>query len=136
MIGLIVTAHGRLAEELLGACEMIVGQQPQVCAVGIGREDDVEQVRDRLQKAIAEVGRDGDGVLILTDMFGGSPANLSLAFLDPGKVEVLTGVNLPMVLKLFGSREELALPDLAAQLKTHGQQSIFQASEFLQKPRA
>jgi PTS system mannose-specific IIA component len=133
MIGLVVATHARLADELINACEMIVGPVQNVRAVGIRREDSVEEIRNCLSQAVEAVGGDGEGVIIMTDMFGGTPANISLAFLDPSKIEVLTGVNLPMVLKFFNSQEGLPISELAAILKAYGQQSISLASEFLQK---
>jgi len=133
MIGLVVATHGRLADELVRACEMIIGPVQNVRTVGIGREDSVEAIRDSLQQAVDTVGCDGDGVLIMTDMFGGTPSNISLAFLEPCRIEVLTGVNLPMVLKFFNSQEGMPLVDLAAMLRAYAQQSISLASEFLQK---
>jgi PTS system mannose-specific IIA component len=133
MIGLVIATHARLAAELIKACEMIIGPVQNVQAVGISGEDSVEAIRSCLSQAVEAVGGDGEGVIIMTDMFGGTPANISLAFLDPSKIEVLTGVNLPMVLKFFNSQEGLPLPELAAILKAYGQQSISLASEFLQK---
>lgn len=133
MIGLVIATHSRLAEEFLKAAEMIIGPLRNVQAICIQAEDSVEQIRTNLTAAMEKAGRDGEGVVIMTDMFGGTPANLSLSFLDPQRVEVLTGVNLPMVLKFFNTQEELALPELAAILKSYGQQSISLASEFLQK---
>lgn len=133
MIGLVVATHSRLAEEFLRAAEMIIGPVPHARAVCIQPEDSVEAIRSTLLAAIQEVGPNGEGVVIMTDMFGGTPANISLSFLDPEKIEVLTGVNLPMVLKFFNSQEELSLAELAAMLKAYGQQSISLASEFLQK---
>ena len=131
MTGLVIATHGNLAEEFLFACETIIGTLSPACAVCIRRDDAVEEIRERLEAAVESAGRDGDGVLIMTDMFGGTPANLSLAFLDPGKVEVLTGVNLPMVIKFFNSREGLALHERAALLKAYGQQGITLASDYL-----
>lgn len=133
MIGLVVATHACLAEELLRAGEMIIGPLQQVRAVSICREDGVEEVRQRLAQTISEVGSDGEGVLIMTDMFGGTPANISLSFLETEQVEVLTGVNLPMVLKFFNSRDGLVLADLAAMLKAYGQQGITLASEILRR---
>jgi PTS system mannose-specific IIA component len=133
MIGLVVATHARLADELISACEMIVGPVQNAWAVGIRREDSVEEIRNSLRQAVEGVGRDGEGVIIMTDLFGGTPANISLTFLEPSKVEVLTGVNLPMVLKFFNSQEGLPLPELAAMLKAYGQQCISLASDFLQK---
>ena len=133
MTGLIVATHGNLAEELLQACSTIIGPLAAARSLAVHREDPVEEVRQRLAEAIDDLGRDGDGVLIMTDMFGGTPANLSLAFLEPGRVEVLTGVNLPMVLKFFNTQESLSLAERATLLKAYGQQGITLASEFLRK---
>lgn len=133
MIGLVIATHSRLAEEFLKAAEMIIGPLRNVRAVCIQAEDNVEQIRTHVTAAMDEVGSDGEGVVIMTDMFGGTPANISLSFLDPTRIEVITGVNLPMVLKFFNTQEGLSLPDLALLLKSYGQQSISLASEFLQK---
>lgn len=133
MTGLIIATHGSLAEALLQACASIIGPPAGARSLAIGREDAVEEVRSRLAAAIDEVDCDKDGVLIMTDMFGGTPANLSLAFLNPGRVEVLTGVNLPMVLKFFNLPEGLSLGERAALLKAYGQQGITLASEFLKQ---
>ncbi|MBE0598803.1 MAG: PTS sugar transporter subunit IIA [Desulfuromonadales bacterium] len=133
MIGLVIATHSRLAEEFLRAAEMIIGPVQNARAVCIQPEDSVEAIRGNMLQAMQEAGDQGAGVVIMTDMFGGTPANLSISFLDPHKVEVLTGVNLPMVLKFFNSQEELTLPELVAMLKAYGQQSISLASEFLQK---
>jgi len=131
MTGLIIATHCNLADELIRACESIIGPVSQVRAVGIRRADSVDEIRERLSGAIADVQKEDGGVLIMTDMFGGTPANLSLAFLEPGKIEVLTGVNLPMVLKFFNTPEGLSLGERAAILKAYGQQGISLASEFL-----
>lgn len=133
MIGLVIATHSRLAEEFVRASEMIIGPVRNTRAVCIGPEDSVEKIRSEISLAIGEVGGDGDGVVIMTDMFGGTPANIGLSFLEPLKVEVLTGVNLPMVLKFFNSQEELELSQLAGILKSYGRQSISLASELLQK---
>ena len=93
----------------------------------------MEDIRDAIDKAIKEVNADGAGVIIVTDMFGGTPANVSMTFLEPQSVEVLTGVNLPMLLKFFNSQENLGLDELAGILKSYGQQSIALASEYLQR---
>jgi PTS system mannose-specific IIA component len=133
MIGLVIATHSRLAEEFLKAAEMIIGPLRGVRTVCIRTEDNVEQIRDSITKAMDEAGADGEGVVIMTDMFGGTPANISLSFLDPQRIEVLTGVNLPMILKFFNTQEGLSLSELAGMLKAYGQQSISLASEFLQK---
>jgi len=133
MIGLVIATHSRLAEEFLNAAEMIIGPLRGVRTVCIRTEDNVEQIRENITRAMEEAGADGEGVVIMTDMFGGTPANISLSFLDPQRIEVLTGVNLPMILKFFNTQEGLSLSELAGMLKAYGQQSISLASEFLQK---
>jgi PTS system mannose-specific IIA component len=133
MIGLVIATHSNLAQEFINAAEMVIGPLTNARAVCIQKEDGLEDIRSNMAGAIEEVGRDGEGIAIMTDMFGGTPANISLSFLEPQQVEVLTGVNLPMVLKFFNTREGLSLADLVAQLKSYGQQSITLASEFLQK---
>lgn len=133
MIGLVVATHSNLAQELINAAEMVIGPLQNARAVCISREDAVEAIRMDMARAIEEVGRDGEGVAIMTDMFGGTPANISLSFLEPDQVEVLTGVNLPMVLKFFSSREQDSLAELVVLLKAYGKQSISLASDFLQK---
>ena len=130
MVGVVVASHGRLAEELLRTAEGIVGRLEQSAAVTIDAQISMDDARGRLQQAIAEVGS-GDGVLVLTDMFGGTPANLALTFLDE-RVEVVTGVNLPMVVTLSTLRAEaLALPALAEAIAAYGQKNITLASELL-----
>ena len=99
MIGVVVVTHGQLATELVNAAEMIVGDLPQFTAVSIGWHDDVNDAREEIAQAIERV-RGDDGVLLLTDMFGGTPSNLGMTFLETDRVEVITGVNLPMLIKL------------------------------------
>lgn len=130
MVGLVVATHARLAEELLLTAELIVGRLEQSEAVSIGADASVDEARARLAAAVGRVNT-GDGVLVLTDMFGGTPANLALTFLDD-KVEVITGVNLPMILKLTTARnEDLSLQAVAQLVTTHGQKNISLASELL-----
>ena len=130
MVGVVVASHGRLAEELLRTAEGIVGPLPRAAAVTVDAQVSMEESRGRLARAIADVD-EGDGVLVLTDMFGGSPANLALTFLD-GRVEVVTGVNLPMVVKLSTLRGDgLALSPLAAAIAAYGQKNVTLASELL-----
>ncbi len=105
MIGVVVVTHGQLATELLNAAETIVGDLPQFAAVSIGWHDDVDDAREEIRQAIARV-QAPEGVIILTDMFGGTPANIGLTFLEADKVEVITGVNLPMLIKLAGQQKE------------------------------
>jgi mannose PTS system EIIA component len=134
MAGLVIATHAGLAQEFLSACEMIIGPISNVRAVGIRKEDSVETIRDSLAAAIAAVrSEQQEGVIIMTDLFGGTPANISISFLEQGKVEVLTGVNLPMILKFFNSQEDMPLSELAGILKAFGQQSISLASDFLPK---
>src|SRR4029453_6281762 len=104
MIGVVVRPHGQPATELVNAAEMIVGDLPQFTAVSIGWHDDVNDAREDIAQAI-ERGRGHEGGLVLTDMFGGTPSNLGMTFLETDRVEVITGVNLPMLIKLAGLRQ-------------------------------
>jgi PTS system mannose-specific IIA component len=130
MIGGLIVTHGRLAIELLNATEMIVGEIHHITAVSLGWHDDVDMATSMIEKALERV-KCPDGVLILTDMFGGTPTNISSTFLDQEKVEVVTGVNLPMVIKLaqFGDGQTLAAA--AKIVKEQGQSSIYIASQLL-----
>jgi PTS system mannose-specific IIA component len=130
MVGLVVATHGGLAEELLRTAEGIVGPLEQCAAVSVGAGASMEEARAHLGEAIKKVDA-GDGVLVLTDMFGGTPANLALTFLDD-KLEVVTGVNLPMIVKLATARAGgLALRAAAELLTGYGQKNITLASELL-----
>jgi PTS system mannose-specific IIA component len=129
-VGVVVVTHGQLATELLNAAEMIVGDLPQFAAVSIGWHDDVEVAREEIARAIERVRRD-QGVLILTDMFGGTPANLGVTFLEPNAVEVITGVNLPMLIKLARLQTTDGLADIARDMREHGRNAIWVASELL-----
>ncbi len=133
MKGLIVAAHANMAEELLRACELIIGPLPRSRAISVRREDNIDEIRKLYAEAIAEVSADGAGVLIMTDMLGGTPANIGMSFLEPGRVDLLTGVSLPMLLKFFNSKESLTLIELAEMLKAYGQQGIHLASELLKR---
>ena len=133
-LGVVVVTHGQLATELVNSAEMIVGDLPHFVAVSLGWHDDVEHQRDEIGRAIdrvrASVG-EGAGVLVLSDMFGGTPANLAVTFVSPG-VEVVTGVNLPMLIKLARpGHDELDLPTMARELRETGRNSIWVASELL-----
>jgi mannose PTS system EIIA component len=130
MIGVVVVTHGQLATELLNAAEMIVGDLPQFAAVSIGWHDDVADAREEIRQAISRVDR-GGGVLLLTDMFGGTPSNVGLTFLEPNRIEVITGVNLPMLLKLAGQVEEGDLLAVARDMREHGRNAIWVASDLL-----
>lgn len=131
MIGLVVITHSRLASEFLQAAEMIIGELPQAEAISIDRSFSVDQAREMLQQVIERVGGDGEGVLIMTDMFGGTPTNIGVEFLESGKVEILTGVNLPMILKFSSTRLTHNLDELATLLKEYGQQNIIRPAELL-----
>ena len=132
MIGILVVTHGRLASELVTAAEMIVGEIPNVTAVSIGWHDDPDEAQEEIRNAIERVGG-SQGTVVLTDMFGGTPSNLSLAFLEKDRVEVITGVNLPMLIKLVSLREgeQLDLGAVAQEISAQGKESIYVASDLL-----
>jgi len=130
MVGILVVTHRRLAEELIATAELIVGRVEGCVGLSLDPELPVDDLRQQIDNAMAEVN-DGDGVIVLTDMFGGTPSNLSLSFLNQEGVEVVTGVNLPMLLKLAHSREEQRVDELARTLKEYGRRSISLASEIL-----
>ena len=130
MAGLIVLTHGRLAEEFVEAAVKIVGPLDNVAAVSIGWDDDVVDARALIEAAMARVGKDGE-VLVLTDMFGGTPTNLALSLLEPGKVEVVTGVNLPMVIKFTNLRGAASLEEIARRIAAQGREAIQTASAIL-----
>jgi len=131
MIGIVVVTHGQLATELVNAAETIVGDLPQFAAVSIGWHEDVQDARDDIQSAIGRV-KGGAGVLILTDMFGGTPCNLAMTFLAKDQIEVVTGVNLPMLIKAASLRDAAALVDVARQLSEHGRSAIWVATDLLE----
>ena len=135
MIGLILVTHGRLAEEFISAMEHVVGEQPAVEPVCIGPQDDIEQRRRDIASAIAKVD-DGDGTIVLTDLFGGTPSNLAISLLDPGKVEVIAGINLPMLIRLAGARKALDVRGAVEAAREAGRNYITVASEMLGKPAA
>jgi PTS system mannose-specific IIA component len=122
--------HGQLATELLNAAETIVGDLPRFAAVSIGWHEDTEDARGEIQQAIARV-EEGAGVLILTDMFGGTASNLAMSFLSQEKVEVITGVNLPMLIKLANLPEQSDLLASARDMREHGRNAIWVASDLL-----
>jgi PTS system mannose-specific IIA component len=132
MVGAIVVTHCRLGQELINATEFIVGKMDALVAVAIDPAQKVEELRGQIQAAIREVDR-GDGVLILTDMFGGTPSNISLSFLEEGKVEIITGVNLPMIIRFATERDGKNLAEVSESVKAYGRRSISQATEILQK---
>ena len=130
MIGVVVVTHGQLAIELVNAAETIVGDLPSFAAVSIGWHEDVQDARDEIATAIGRV-QGPDGVLIATDMFGGTPSNLGITFLEANRVEVVTGVNLPMLIKAASLRERQDLTEVARLLREHGRNAIWVASDLL-----
>ncbi len=130
MLGVVVVTHGQLATELLNAAETIVGDLPGFAAISIGWHDDVEQAREEIGQAISRL-ETGDGVIVLTDMFGGTPSNLAMSLLEEGRVEVVTGVNLPMLIKLANLRETVPLQDVARRIREDGRNAIWVASDLL-----
>jgi PTS system mannose-specific IIA component len=135
MVGGLIVTHGRLAIELLNAAEQIIGEIHHVAAVSLGWHDDVDTAAASIGKAIERVRTD-DGVLILTDMFGGTPTNIASTFLDDGKVEIVTGVNLPMLIKFVQLEQNQTLAAAAKLLRDTGQNSIYIASELLSPKRS
>jgi PTS system mannose-specific IIA component len=127
VIGIVVVSHGQVAGELVNAARNIVGEVPAIAAVSIGWADDMAAAREKIAQALGEVG--GGDVLILTDMFGGTPTNVSLPFLS-SRVEIVTGVNLPMLIKLVGLREGDLL-EVARVVRDQGKGAIYVASEIL-----
>jgi PTS system mannose-specific IIA component len=130
--GVIVT-HGQLATELLAAAEMIIGAVAHIAAISIGWQDDTDAAHDEVERAIARVSQ-GRGVLLLTDMFGGTPTNIASMFLSED-VEVVTGVNLPMVIKLATQTGEEPLAELARRVRDQGREAIYLAGELLAAPK-
>ena len=130
MIGMVLVTHGRLAEEFLVAMEHVVGRQKNVATICIGPHDDMEQRRQDIASAIADVNS-GDGVIILTDLFGGTPSNLAISLLESGRIEVIAGVNLPMLIRLEGARKAMKVTDAVTAAREAGQKYISVASELL-----
>ena len=136
MIGTVLATHGELGKALIAAMEMIVGAQPQVTALSLQVADRIEDAAERLREAV-EGADDGDGVLVLTDMLGGTPSNICLSLIGgPRPVEVVSGVSLPMLLKAVQARRDADLHETAAQVKKVGRSSIIVASEVLAGPEA
>ena len=129
-VGVLIVAHYRLGEEFLQAVRLIVPDQRPFRAVAIEPKQGVDEMRSAIAEGLAEVDQ-GEGVLILTDMFGGTPSNISLSFLSERRVEVVTGMNLPMLIKLATLQEDKPLEELAAFIKSYGQRNISVASEIL-----
>ena len=129
----VIVSHGQLATELLAAAEMIIGHVAHIAAISIGWQDDVETARDEVERAITRVSQ-GRGVLLLTDMFGGTPTNIAAMFIAD-EVEVVTGVNLPMVIKLATQTSEEPLHDVARRVRDQGREAIYLAGELLAAPK-
>jgi PTS system mannose-specific IIA component len=130
MIGMILVTHGRLAEEFVHAMEHVVGAQEAVATVCIGPSDDMEKRRKEIAAAIRAVDS-GDGVVVLTDLFGGTPSNLAISLLEVGRVEVIAGINLPMLIRLAGARKAMSVTDAVRAARDAGRTYITIASEFL-----
>lgn len=132
MIGVLITTHGNLGSELIKVAELIRGSLKGIIHISIDQTKGVEELQKEMSTAIKKLDR-GQGVLILTDLFGGTPSNISLSFLKEGKVEVITGVNLPMLLKLPDIRADMSLKEFAHYIKDYGIKNISLASEILSK---
>ena len=130
MIGMILVTHGRLAEHFIEAMEHVVGAQQGVATICIGPNDDMEQRRQDIADAIKAVDT-GEGAIILTDLFGGTPSNLAISLLDAGRIEVIAGINLPMLIRLAGARKTMNVVDAVHAAQTAGRTYITVASEFL-----
>ncbi|HSM53562.1 MAG TPA: PTS sugar transporter subunit IIA [Erythrobacter sp.] len=130
MIGLILVTHGHLAEHFVDAMEHVVGPQQAIATICIGPSDDMERRRKDIADAIKQVD-EGQGVIILTDLFGGTPSNLAISLLDRGHVEVIAGINLPMLIRLAGARKSMDVVEAVAAAKKAGRNYITVASEFL-----
>jgi PTS system mannose-specific IIA component len=130
MIGLVLVTHGALATEFVTAMEHVVGKQRAIAAICIGPDDDMETRREDIAKAIAEVDM-GRGVIVLTDLFGGTPSNMAISLMEPGRVEVIAGINLPMLIRLEGARRTMGVRDAVAAAREAGRKYISVASEVL-----
>lgn len=130
MVGVVVVGHFNLAKELVAAAELIIGKHKHIAAIDIQPDEDVDKTKNRVAAAIKNVNT-GDGVIILTDMFGGTPSNIGLSFLEEGRVEVVTGVNLPMLIKLITYRENRAIDELSPFIAEYGQKNIYLATDVL-----
>lgn len=130
MIGMVLVTHGRLAVELVAAMEHVVGPQANVAVVCIGPEDDMEQRRQEIVSCVEQVDT-GDGVVVLTDMFGGTPSNLAISIMDQGRIEIIAGVNLPMLIKLATVRDDESLEEAVGNAQEAGRKYINVASRLL-----
>lgn len=132
MIGVLITTHGNLGSEFMKVAEMIKGTLKNVTHISMDQTKGMEELKKEITAAIRKLDQ-GQGVLILTDLFGGTPSNLSLSLLKEGRVEVVTGINLPMLLKLTDIREKMSLQDFAMHIRDYGRKNIYLASEILKK---
>lgn len=130
MIGLVLVAHGALADEFLAAMQYVVGPQKQIATVGLYPKDDIQKRREEILQKVHEVD-DGSGVIVLTDMFGGTPSNLSISIIEQCNIEVLAGLNLPMLIKLSGLRDNVSLKEAVEAAQDAGKKYITIASKFL-----
>lgn len=130
MIGLVLVTHGKLASEFVTAMEHVVGPQQAIAAICIGPDDDMEARRADIAAAIKAVD-DGSGVILLTDLFGGTPSNLAISLMEPGRIEVIAGVNLPMLIRLEGARKVMKVQAAVAAAREAGRKYISVASEVL-----
>ncbi|MFM9977537.1 MAG: PTS sugar transporter subunit IIA [Sphingomonadaceae bacterium] len=130
MIGLVLVTHGRLATEFVVAMEHVVGPQRAIAPICIGPDDDMEERRGDIARAIGDVDA-GRGVIVLTDLFGGTPSNLAISLMQPGKIEVIAGINLPMLIRLEGARRTMTVGDAVAAAREAGRKYISVASEVL-----
>ena len=130
MIGLVLVTHGRLADEFVTAMEHVVGKQEHVATVNIGPEDDMEARRNDIAEAIGRVDS-GRGVILLTDLFGGTPSNLAISLMERGRIEVIAGINLPMLIRLESARKKMKIVDAVAAAREAGRKYISVASEVL-----
>jgi PTS system mannose-specific IIA component len=131
---MVLVTHGRLAAEFIAALEHVVGPQRSIAAICIGPEDDMEQRRQDILRSVREVDQ-GSGVVLLTDMFGGTPSNLAISVMDSGKIEVIAGVNLPMLIKLASLRQTETLADAVRGAQEAGRKYINVASQLLADAR-
>ena len=130
-IGGVIVSHGQVANELLAAAEAVVGDLSHITAVSIGWHDDVEMAKAEIERAVSQVSN-GSGVLVLTDMFGGTPTNISAMFLKENEIEIVTGVNLPMVIKLASNNKDVTLHELAKEVEAQGKEAICRTSDLLE----
>lgn len=129
-IGGVIVSHGQLANELVTAAKTVVGEVEHIEAVSIGWNDNVEKAKEEISRAIKKVSS-GNGVLLLTDMFGGTPTNISAMFIAEEETEIVTGVNLPMVIKLASQSKEFSLSEMAKEVEEQGKQAIQRAGDLL-----